>query len=305
MQAQSLLDTATVISHPTHKTPPSLGPGKLTPAVLQEWHDAASHYFTKHKTEPTEQVATVLPSFLHPSIKNWVALNRDTLLEPNYTFASLIQDLRTNFLDPLWVHHLIRTVIYARMTETETFEDYANGVMAANNLLRGTLNHLTKPQLRDTLETHISEYLYSKIHSLPTSEQEHMVQLENFDEWIVFMKRTDDIARAELRRFRSSPQKPSSSFVPYPRMQRALRDTDVPNRPPLVTGANAITSPPRRLPRLTDIERDTLEVHHGCKKCRRFYVKHTFRNCPNDFPDVTTYQPLTFEMAQDAYHAST
>jgi hypothetical protein len=59
-----------------------------------------------------------------------------------------------------------------------------------------------------------------------------------------------------------------------------------------------------RLPRLSDDDRDLLELHHGCKKCRRCYVQHTNANCPNDFPDARTYRPLSQSLAAEAYKAS-
>ena len=199
----AFLEIAVVTPHPSHKVPPTLGPGKITPAILIEWEENAQHFFTKDRMDPQNQVTAVLSSFTHPSIKNWIAMNKNELHDEEYTFDMFIMDLRKNFLDPQWINQILRNVIYTRMAETENFESYANHVLSGNNLLAGTENHLPKPILRDTIENHLAEYLSLKIDSLPSSECEHMIQLENLDDWLIFMRRLDDSARAELQRYKN------------------------------------------------------------------------------------------------------
>ena len=60
------------------------------------------------------------------------------------------------------------------------------------------------------------------------------------------------------------------------------------------------TSGRKRCPPLTQTEIGLLNKHKGCRKCRTFYVAHRGQNCPYDFPDSSTYVPLTEEMAYDA-----
>jgi len=220
------------------------------------------------------------------------------------------------------------------MAETENFESYANRVLSGNNLLAGTENHLPKPILRDTIENHLAKYLSLKIDSLPSSEREHMIQLENLDDWLIFMRRLDDSARAELQRYKNLTTRkrgndenqgditikrscalPSTTDTALPNSQmnnrppfsttQHNRPSYHTNRPPYASGANALAYTGRsRVPRLTDDDREILELHHGCKKCRRFYVQHDHLNCPNNFPDTSLYTPLTQETAADTYKAS-
>jgi hypothetical protein len=79
-----------------------------------------------------------------------------------------------------------------------------------------------------------------------------------------------------------------------------------PNRPDYMTGSNAVSSmrSRSRLPRLSDEECEILDLHHGCKKCRRCYVQHDHNSCPNDFPDGSGYRQISFELAADFYKAS-
>ena len=89
------------------------------------------------------------------------------------------------------------------MAETENFESYTNRVLSRNNLLAGTENYLPKPILHDTIENHLAEYLSLKIDSLPSSKHEHMVQIENLNDWLIFMRQLNDSACAELQHYKN------------------------------------------------------------------------------------------------------
>src|SRR5260221_13263046 len=80
----SYLDIAVVTPHPTHKLPPTLGPGKITLAILVKWEEFCELFFMKDKIVPTEHVISILSSFTHPSIKNWIAMNKDPLRHEDY-----------------------------------------------------------------------------------------------------------------------------------------------------------------------------------------------------------------------------
>ena len=103
----SYLDIAVVTPHPTHKLPPTLGPGKITLAILVKWEEFCELFFMKDKIVPTEHVISILSSFTHPSIKNWIAMNKDPLQHEDYTFGNFVQDLCKNFLDPQWINQIL------------------------------------------------------------------------------------------------------------------------------------------------------------------------------------------------------
>ncbi|KIM83685.1 hypothetical protein PILCRDRAFT_7092 [Piloderma croceum F 1598] len=56
---------------------------------------------------------------------------------------------------------------------------------------------------------------------------------------------------------------------------------------------NSIACTPDRVPALTIKERALLVEHEGCFKCRHFYTSHRLSDCPDDFPDKTSYVTLT------------
>jgi hypothetical protein len=47
------------------------------------------------------------------------------------------------------------------------------------------------------------------------------------------------------------------------------------------------------LPKLTQGEKDLLNVNSSCYKCRRFYIGHHADSCPNSFPLAADYKTLT------------
>ncbi|KAL6306008.1 hypothetical protein BKA93DRAFT_824498 [Sparassis latifolia] len=48
-----------------------------------------------------------------------------------------------------------------------------------------------------------------------------------------------------------------------------------------------------KCPPLKDTERQFLYDNEGCLKCRRFFAGHISHDCPNGFPDPSTYKTIT------------
>jgi hypothetical protein len=66
------------------------------------------------------------------------------------------------------------------------------------------------------------------------------------------------------------------------------------------TGAPAVSSEPQKqCPKLLDSEGKLLNDNKGCVKGHNFFENHHAANCPNNFPNPTTYKTLT------QYHAQT
>jgi len=65
------MDTATVKFHENHKAAPILLPGRVTPAIVNQFQEYAVAFFTKAKTADDEKVSALLTSFHDPAINNW------------------------------------------------------------------------------------------------------------------------------------------------------------------------------------------------------------------------------------------
>lgn len=57
---------------------------------------------------------------------------------------------------------------------------------------------------------------------------------------------------------------------------------------------------PKRLPKLTEDERELLRRHEGCSKCRSFYADHRPEKCKKGYPSPYTLSPLNEEAAVTA-----
>ena len=326
--AQSTIsDTAQVRYHEGNKVPPTMLPGRVTPALLLQWEEHATAYFDKAKTPDAEKVSSVLTCWRDSEIDNFIKMNKARFRVAEFIFAMFMAEIRKRFLDPLWQNNIMRNVVNAKMDSTESFSKFANRVIAGNNLLEGTGIRLDSSALRKTLTGNMSEFLASKLDRLRTSERERLAAIESFEEWMAEIVAFDREATSDLKRIAEMLREDVS-------YKRQRMDDNVPQNPPTVpfqpsqipntsvqtnmyrgTGANAIRPPPfsaapnsrfsqpssgrKRCPPLTQTEIALLNKHKGCRKCRRFYVSHRGGDCPNDFPDGATYVPLSEDVAYE------
>jgi hypothetical protein len=165
------------------------------------------------------------------------------------------------------------------MTQTGlSFWEFAIAVQAKNSLLHGTTSYLDQKPLCHPIESGMSQKLALRCRLSKSNEK------EDFKEWLTEVKHVDDLVHAECAYFES--------------LAKATRDSSCRN--------NALAEPSRRanmsfaisstrisLPKLTEIERKLLYDNDGCLKCHHVFVNHRSPACPNDFPDPTTYKPIT------------
>ena len=180
--AQSAIsDTAQVKYHEGNKVPPTMLPGRVTPALLLQWEEHATAYFDKAKTPDAEKVSSVLTCWRDSEIDNFIKMNKARFRHAEFTFPLFMAEIRKRFLDPLWQNNIMRNVVNAKMDSS--FSKFANRVIAGNNLLEGTGIRLDATSLRKTLIGNMSEFLASKLDRLRTAERDRLAAIEGFEEW--------------------------------------------------------------------------------------------------------------------------
>ena len=318
----TISDTAQVKYHEGNKVPPTMLPGRVTPALLLQWEELATAYFDKAKTPEADKVASVLTCWRDSEIDNFIKMNKTRFRAENFTFPLFMGEIRKRFLDPLWHNNIMRNVVNSKMDSSESFSKFANRVIAGNNLLEGTGIRLDAKALRKTLQGNMSEFLASKLDRMRSTECERLAEIESFEEWMAEIVSIDNEATSDLKRIAemlceegSFKRQRLDDDTPLPLSSAPLRPSQVPNMTPQNmyrgTGANATRpssfTPPslypsgrKRCPPLTPAEVSLLNKHKGCRKCRQFYVSHRGANCPNDFPDGTDYVPLSEDLACQA-----
>ncbi|KAF8957174.1 hypothetical protein BDZ97DRAFT_1707222 [Flammula alnicola] len=290
----SVPEVATVTVN--HKTPPEISDGALSPAVLQEWEDQCLAYFAKRKVVKEDEVREIVTSncFKKDRIKHWIKTNRAKLLEPAYTFDTLLASLRKLFLVADWDQDILRTVVNAKMHPDESFEMYSTRVLRGNNLLTGTPSALNEEALRAMILLNVSDALAEAIRDLLTTELDHLKGLKEFEDWLKYIEKLDNGQRNTRRRAAEHTE-----MLINKRQRTGGR-----GRGGYGYGNRGGHSAPaqtfggmKRAPPLMPEEREVLDRYAGCWKCRRFFVHHNSVDCMNGFPDGNGYQIRTEEMA--------
>jgi hypothetical protein len=154
-----------------------------------------------------------------------------------------------------------------------------------------------------------------------------MVGLNNLYDWLIFMRHLDAATHVEVLHYKTlnvcrwpldenqvdqllkctqpvtvpHASLPTSCLPLVPAHNN--HNAYATNRPLFLMGGNADSTMEfhRYLPHLSDEEREILDLHHGYKKCQHCYVQHDGNSCPNDFPDTSSYTPLSHELAAETY----
>ncbi|KAI0337176.1 hypothetical protein BDW22DRAFT_1433539 [Trametopsis cervina] len=119
-----------------------------------------------------------------------------------------------------------------------------------------------------------------------------MADSEDFASWVEKLKRKNALLRSEPGHL-DEPKLYSHLTTHVCQKLRDFCMTDATKTAPLGARlSDAASSSRAALPKLTDAKRAYLTHFRGCFKCRRVNVSHLSKECPNDFPDAASYQPL-------------
>ncbi|KAJ7211993.1 hypothetical protein GGX14DRAFT_302881, partial [Mycena pura] len=222
---------------------------------------------------------------------------RDPILEKWYTASqtridalkldAYIAELATLVLERGWQGKMRRKVLGAKMVITQSFADWAYDIQNVNAILSQAAPTfaITDAELKNILDAGLTETLQMDLDTEPVLSTE-------LNAWIAEVKGRDDRLRFETGRMQAlidaQPSKPLKG-------KPTLADRLTSPKPPL---ASRLTSPPTqdtkpKCPPLTNAEKILLDLHDGCRRCRKFYIGHRTLNCDGDFPDAATYHTLT------------
>ena len=196
----TMSETAQVKYHEGNKAPLTMLPGHVTPALLLQWEEHAVAYFDKTKTAEADKVSSILTCWRDAEIDNFIKMNKTRFHAEDFTFPLFMAEIRNRFLDPLWPKNIWRTVVNLPMDRKESFSQFANRVIAGNNLLEGTGIRLDSEALRIKLTDNMSVFLASKLDRLRTAECECLAAIVPFEEWMCKIVTIDHEATSDLKR---------------------------------------------------------------------------------------------------------
>jgi hypothetical protein len=265
--------------------PPVLTAGDLTPAVARSFEMACLGYFEHKDIAEDKQVRKILAGLQDSRMQDWVSVDRDRFLA--LSFPDFMKEFRAGYLPEDW-EEITRIELLAMTQNDLPFWDFAIQVQAKNSLLQNTPSYLATESLRHRIESGMTQKLALRC------RLEKLSKTEAFKDWLTEVKHVDDLVRAERADFEMLAKATRDAGRRTNTLTEPSRRVNTNNN-----GTSASTSTRVNLPKLTDVERRLLYDNDGCLKCRRVFVTHRTHNCPNDFPDPTTYKPLT-QMFVDA-----
>ena len=240
--------------------------------------DCEAYFLNAKGGDPKDQrVARIITAFKDPLVRDWITSNRAMLVK--LTFDEFMKQLREMFLPKDWEENVRTQILGSKMPRNERFILWAQGLQATNCVLRNTRSHLTDARLRDTLEANVDADLRLLAREANASAKEKL------PEWMDLMERLDAKRKMELKRQREVAEEVQrNSSAKRQNSRNSGTFTMVSDR-----------SDQKRLPRLTQEERNILSKHQGCFKCRRVCQNHRAGGCPHGFPSAENYKPVTME----------
>ncbi|KIL54421.1 hypothetical protein M378DRAFT_182546 [Amanita muscaria Koide BX008] len=277
---------------------PILTEGKIMPLELFRFEMGCQTYFdVKDVTKDVDQVRRTMAGIRDLAIRSWLHSNHARLL--TLSFAEFMKDLRKRALDTDWEFDVRRDMMMSKYTLDLDFQNWADNIVGLNCILTGTDQHYDDKGLLELLRANLENDLNSEVRS-PKSQ----VRMDSIKNWVEDVRRLADTERRHLKRARANWDDWQQRSVKRPAMVSALSDRPRPfsNNTNSVSSTNSFSSANSsmtalRVPTLTGVEKDLLDKHQGCRRCRKFYTGHRASDMKCDFPDAKTYKPLTEAMA--------
>jgi hypothetical protein len=267
--------------------PPVITPGKLTPDLLFDFENGAYSYFSFKDVKTEKEVAKVAGGLQDARVQTWYRLN--WAIVDAAGFPAFMASVRAFWLDSGWEQD-VKLVILASHQGSTPISDWIMLVESTNALLHGHACQLSEADLRN----HIQSHVHADTMAAVTVAELHLIA--SYDKYKRSLKVVDD-ARIRADELLKAAVKQMMVLPSHGRRLGGNRSNTVPSTSSAsatttaANTSNAHTSD--RIPPLTTAERALLVEHDGCFKCRQFYTSHKSSDCPDGFPDKTSYSTLT------------
>ena len=261
--------------------PPLLSAGSITVSNLRKFDYACKRFFAYKEIPPEDQVGRIIYSFESEFMQSWIESDSDCLVA--LTFAEFMLEVKRKWLPSDWEDELIQEQI-APQGDRE-FYKWSVSIRKANNELEaaGSLQHIPTERFRAHLVAHLNPALRLAYRA----SRKDLDAIEDIESWIHRIVILDvqlathqkQITTSMANAAKNAVRMVNSSNCPQPQttpstsatMTKTPTPTSMNNAVPI---ANFIA-----LPKLTQTEKDLLDLHQGCYKCRIFYAGHFSRTC--------------------------
>ena len=249
---------------------PTLLTGKVSPEIYAEFIRLAKAFFREKDVAPDRQVARISGSLTDSGHLEWYDAN-ETNLESG-SFEDFCTAFRAKFVSNRDDHKL-QAQLYGSKQGDHEFLDWAQDVCRINRLIIGSDAHLSDAQLSHILRGNCEPELLKKLGTFTLNADPST----NLQGWISEIQEVYEELSEECARIR--------------RMMESMLKAAKPKTTPANPATSTSTQPPRpsqpregMIPKLTATEKQLLSDNQGCFKCRRVFMDHMSRDCPNGFP---------------------
>jgi hypothetical protein len=236
--------------------------------------------------DAAECVGKIIYNFESSAVQSWILAEEDRLIA--LTFPEFLITFKKKFLPRTWEDDLVQDQI--AIQGSVNFLTWVNKVRNANDELKAAKSpyHIPEDRFRLHLLPRLSDglkRLYKANNGVaPGATKGTLDAISDFDDWL---------ERLQLLELDLQAARGSGWVAHATKAGNVLRDSSVPNTPNNVSTSTHAYSSSTPLVPLTDAEKDLLKLHHGCFKCRVFYVEHISRNCTNPRPTAEDCKKVT------------
>ncbi|KAH9927786.1 uncharacterized protein B0H18DRAFT_875288, partial [Fomitopsis serialis] len=271
-----------IVTQVSQKHAPVVSAGKLTPALILQWEAACTAFFREREVKDEDKVAKVAFGFQDELIQDWYINDSENINA--MTFPNFVNKIRSRYLPHEWEDDVSTVLLRMRQKEDERFADWVVAVEKQNRLLRGS--DLRKDE--KALKAQITANAWVDVRRAATKKV--YKDIVDFKEWKDALSVFDDERLAErARRFKDIER----FLASHQTTQKATKSNSGSTATTSSGSSTAKASTSQRVPAMTGDERQLLQAHDGCFKCRRPFVNHRSKDCPFGFPDPRTFKPVT------------
>lgn len=284
MSSQSPVDPDVASVEQRDQTkPPMLTGGRVSAQVLRDFGEGCESYFFHKEIQADKQVTSIIMGIKDHRIKDWYRANKAMINA--LTFDDFMLQLHTRLLKDGW-RNTLQSEILSTTQGKKPFDDWQNSLGAQNSLLVNSASHIPEQQIRNHLNANMNPD--TKLECDENKVHDEAV----FTTWI------EKVNVIDAKRLRTAEKQTRLVEDAMKRSKAILTGPSARGNKQTFSSTKSPTSSSDGIfAKLLDAERALLNAHEGCTKCRRFYVNHRARDCPNDFPAPSSYKTLTESMA--------
>ena len=258
--------------------------GKLTPDLLFDFEYGAYSYFSFKDIKAEKEVSKVAGGLQDGHIQTWYRLNRVAV--DAVGFPSFMVHVRKSWLEPGWEQN-VKLVILTSHQGITPISDWIMLLKSTNALLNGHACKLSDEDIWNHIQSHIhpdtmTATTTAELH-LIASYEKYKHSLKVVDDARVGV---DDLLRSAVKQMMSQLTSVHRTAITHFKDASSSSSSGIAINP-------SVTCAPDRLPALNAAECALLMEHEGCFKCCCFYVTHKSADCPEGFPNKSSYSTLT------------